>query len=420
MIGSKNFVPQKGVESKYKITAKRRFTQAFFLFLYFIFPLFGIFYFDVDSSSLVLLGKTIGVNNSVLFVIGMIVLLTAVITMAITTGRSFCGWVCPQNFLSEVINKIIKKFALKSDGQKKAIPYTVITIGTIIISLAVAVNFMFYFGKPSEILHLLLSGQLNGNVLTFAVIFGFIVFSGIGLFRHDFCKYACPYGIMQASVADKTTLRVRFAKERSQDCINCEACTDVCYVDIEPRKLVQADPGCMNCGLCVEACHKVLEPLGVKSMLDFTSEKDAKKDNLNSKALVTTASVLVIFTVMFFYMFFSLPPVDLVVTRDDSYVSVVKPDGYLGSKYFIQVMNQTSKEKNIGLRVEGISGDSVNFDKTNLKLDNGQKDKFKFEINAKKSQLKPGILQFNIIAYDKDSPDFKTLNSVKGSLYVPM
>ena len=249
------------MQKKYRITYKRRFTQSFFLLLYFLFPFLGLFYFDSVNNSFVLLGKNVGVNNSVMIVIGFMILLFGVITMAITTGRSFCGWVCPQNFLSEIINKIILKTSIKSNGKKKIFPYTLIFLATIIISLAVAINFMFYFGKPEDIFRMLISGEMNGNIMTFAIMFFLLVFSGIGLFRHDFCKYACPYGIMQASVADKTTLRVRFAKERSSDCIDCDACTDICYVDIEPRKLVQADPGCMNCGLCVEACHNVLEPL---------------------------------------------------------------------------------------------------------------------------------------------------------------
>ncbi|MBC7474339.1 MAG: 4Fe-4S binding protein [Candidatus Sericytochromatia bacterium] len=419
MLSNKAFIPNIGVPSKYNVTKRRRFTQSFFLILYFIFPLFGIFYFDSSSSSFVLLGKTIGINNSVLFVLGFIVLLTSVITAAITTGRSFCGWVCPQNFLSEVINKIIKAFALKSNGEKKIIPYAVITAATLLISISVAINFMFYFGAPANVFNSLIHGQLNGNITIFASIFGILVFSGIGIFRHDFCKYACPYGIMQAAVADKTTLRVRFAKERSSDCIDCDACTDICYVDIEPRKLIQADPGCMNCGLCVEACHQVLEPLGVQSMLDFTSEKDVKKENINSKAVLITTSTLFAFLTVFIYMFFNIPSIDLTVTRDDSYVSVLKPDGYLSSNYFVQVMNQTTKEKNISFKVEGIPENFITFDKSNLILSNGQRDRFKFKLNAKKSLLTPGIIQFNVLTYDTNDINKKPLNIAKASLYVP-
>lgn len=400
---------------KYNITNKRRATQAFFLFLYFIFPLLGIFYYDVNSSSFVLLGKTLGVNNSVIFVIGFIALLLGVITMAITTGRSFCGWVCPQNFLSEIINKIINKFALKSNGAKKTIPYAVITLATLLISVAVAVNFMFYFGKPSDIFNSLINGELNGSILNFSVVFGALVFAGIGIFRHDFCKYACPYGIMQASVADKTTMRVRFTKERSSDCINCGACNDVCYVDIEPRKLIQADPGCMNCGLCVEACHNVLEPMGVKKTLEFSKELDPEKESLNNKAVLISLSTLIAFTVSFIYMFLTIPAIDLTLTRDDSLVSVVK-NGNLSSRYNLQLMNQTSSEKDIHLKAEGLPENSLSFTENNLRLKQGEKTRFPIYFKAPKASLKPGITQFNIIAYNKDGQE---LNKVKGSLFVP-
>lgn len=414
MIG--NFKLNTNSQGKYNVTDKRRFVQAFFLFLYFVFPFFGIFYFNVESSTFVLLGKTIGVNNSVIFVIGFIAIVIAVITMAITTGRSFCGWVCPQNFLSEMTNKVIKKLALKNDGSKKIIPYTVITLGTVLISVAVAINFMFYFGKPADVFNSLISGNLNGNVTIFAIIFGALVFAGIGIFRHDFCKYACPYGIMQSSVADKTTMRVRFTKERSNDCINCGQCNEVCYVDIEPRKLVQADPGCMNCGLCVEACHNVLTPLGVQSTLEFSREIDKEKESLNNKAVLILTSTLIAFSVGFLYMLFSLPTVDLTLTRNDAYVAVSN-NGNIGTKYFLQVMNQSSEAEDLELKIEGIPEKYVFLEKNQLSLEQGEKARFQLEINAPKADLKPGITEFNLIAYNKKNN--QAMSKVKGSLYVP-
>jgi polyferredoxin len=411
MISEKKYKIEKKI---YDITTKRRVIQALFLFLYFIFPLFGIFYFDIDSTSFVLLGKHIGLNNSVIFVAGFMILLLSVITMAITTGRSFCGWVCPQNFLSEIINKIINKFAV-SNGKKKILPYIVITLATVIISIAVSINFMFYFGSPSNVFNSLINGDLNSNVAIFASMFGLLVFAGIGIFRHDFCKYACPYGIMQASVIDKTTLRVRFAKERSSDCINCEACTDVCYVNIEPRKLIQADPGCMNCGLCVEACHNILEPMNVQSMLDFTAEKDPEKQNLNSKAVLILTTTLIFFAIYFSYSFIYLPPVDLTVTRNDAMVSVIK-NGNLSSKYFIQIMNQTSEKKEVKVSIEGLPNNYVSFEKNEVILEPAKKEKFDMTIFTKKSNLKSGFQSFYILIHDKDN---NLLNKVKGALFVP-
>lgn len=401
---------------KYELTKKRRAIQAFFLFLYFIFPLFGLFYYDVNSTSFILLGKTIGVNNSVIFVIAFIALLVGVVTMAITTGRSFCGWVCPQNFLSEIINKIIRKFALKNDGSKKIIPYTIITLATVVISISVSINFMFYFGKPIDVFNSLISGQLNGNVMVFAIFFGLLVFAGIGIFRHDFCKFACPYGIMQASVADKTTMRVRFTKERSSDCINCNACNDVCYVGIEPRKLVQADPGCMNCGLCVEACHNILEPIGVKKTLEFSKELDHKKESINNKASLILISTFLAFSLYFIYMFLTLPSIDLTLTRDDRNVSIIK-NGNLTSDYFLQVVNQSSETKEIFFKVEDLEEKYFYFEKTYLEIKQGQTLKFPIRFKAPQKDLKSGIKQFKIIALDKQNNT--ELFKVKGSLFIP-
>jgi len=418
MLDTKKHTPPVGIPSSYRINGKRRFVQAFFLLLYFVFPFLGLFYLNLSAGSFVLLGKTIGIGNSVIFLIGMIALLLGVITMAITTGRSFCGWVCPQNFLSEVVNSLIGKFARNPAGKNKFIPYAVITSGTILISIAVAINFMFYFGTPAEISGMLVSGELNGTVATFALLFGLLVFAGIGIYRHDFCKYACPYGIMQAAVADKTTLRVRFAKERSQECINCGDCTSVCYMGIEPRMLVQADPGCMNCGLCVEACHQVLEPLGVNSMLDFTAEKDQEKENLNGRALAILLPSLIIFSLWFAYQFFTLPTVDLMITRNDTHVSKLDDSGNISSKYFIQLVNQTAKEQDIILQAQGLAPGEVIFSDPVVTLKPGVKLKLEFIIKTHKSRYKPGAKKFQVIAFNKS--DNKLIKQTESSLFIPL
>lgn len=396
----------------YQLTYKRRIVQTFFLILYFLFPLTGIFYFDSNNGFFVLLGKNLGLNNAVIIVSGFMILLLSVITMAITTGRSFCGWVCPQNFLSEIINKIINTLGVTKN--RKIFAYILITIMSLFISLAVAINFMFYLGNTEDTIKLILSREVNGNIMLFAITFGLLVFAGVGIYRHDFCKYACPYGIMQASVADKTTLRVSFAKERSSECINCEACTDVCYVDIEPRKLVQADPGCMNCGLCVEACHNVLEPLGIKSMLNFTSEKDEDKKSLNSKAVLIIGSTLLVFIIYFIYSFMLIPDLDIMITRNDKHVSIIK-NGELTSKYFLNIMNQTSKELSFTLSFEGLNKKYFIFDKKTLVLKAGEKEKIDFMIKAPQNELKKGIQKFDIIANNSE----KTISKTQSSLFVP-
>lgn len=396
----------------YQLTYKRRIVQTFFLILYFLFPLTGIFYFDSNNGFFVLLGKNLGLNNAVIIVSGFMILLLSVITMAITTGRSFCGWVCPQNFLSEIINKIINTLGVTKN--RKIFAYVLITILSLFISLAVAINFMFYFGNTEDTIKLILLREVNGNIMLFAITFGLLVFAGVGIYRHDFCKYACPYGIMQASVADKTTLRVSFAKDRASDCINCEACTDVCYVDIEPRKLVQADPGCMNCGLCVEACHNVLKPLGVKSMLNFNSEKDEDKKSLNSKAVLIIGSTLLVFIIYFIYSFMLIPDLDIMITRNDKHVSIIK-NGELTSKYFLNVMNQTSKELSFTLSFEGLNEKYFIFDKKTLVLKAGEKEKIDFIIKAPQNELKKGIQKFDIIASNTE----KTISKTQSSLFVP-
>jgi polyferredoxin len=399
---------------KNKITKRRRLTQSLFLLLYFLFPLLNIFYIDIEKTSFVLLGKTIGINNSIIFLLAFIILLLSVITMSILSGRSFCGWICPQNFLSEIINKIINNLAIKNNKKNKLV-YFIITSFSFLFSLLVATNFLFYFGKTENIFYQIINFNLNSTILIFGIFFFLIVFLGIGIFRHDFCKYACPYGIMQAAVSDKTTIKVRFEKERAKDCIDCGACKDICYMNIEPRKLYQDDPGCMNCGLCIEACNSVLEPINRKTMLTFSRIK-ADNDSINNKAFLILPIMLVSFIIYFFYLFIYLPDIDINVSRDESIVSVIDRKNNINSRFIITLLNQSDKEKNINLIAENINNKYIEILPKNIHIKAGEKYTALLNFKAPKNLLKKGINKFIIKVLDDKN---KEINKTYNSIFVP-
>ncbi|GIW22333.1 MAG: cytochrome c oxidase accessory protein CcoG [Candidatus Sericytochromatia bacterium] len=401
----------KKIIGNYNITKKRRIVQSSFLLLYFLFPLLNIFYIDIENRTFILIGKTIDISNSIIFLVAFIILLFFVIGMSIVSGRSFCGWICPQNFLSEMINKFLV-------NKKSKLNNTFAILFSLVFSLLVSINFMFYFGKRRDIFNQIVNFSLNNNILIFSIFFFLLVFLGIGVFRHDFCKYACPYGIMQASISDKTTLRVRFEKERSKDCIDCNLCKNICYMGIEPRKLYQNEPGCVNCGLCIEECQKVLAPLNRKSMLTFSSVKSGYgKDLINNKGLFIISIMLFSFIVYFLYLFIYLPDINIVVSRDENVVSILDENNNINSRFIVSLLNQSSKEKNIFLKVENISNEYISVIPNNIKINPGERYITYIIFKAPKNSMKKGINKFDIKVVDKEN--YREINKTYNSIFIP-
>jgi polyferredoxin len=134
-------------------------------------------------------------------------------------------------------------------------------------SLGVAL--MGYFIPYAEMLAL---WQAGGNPATLmAVSLGLLTLISLFLLLagHHFCRYACPYGMLQGTTAYLTgkfrPMEVRMRPDVStNDCGGCHGCQSACPVDLDPRQFAPQNgaklgffDGCFNCGLCLDACHHI-------------------------------------------------------------------------------------------------------------------------------------------------------------------
>ena len=93
--------------------------------------------------------------------------------------------------------------------------------------------------------------------------------------RWSFCISTCPIGLYYSFVSPAKWFGVHF-RNASGSCIECNACDNVCPVDLKPRQLMEpapprsglalvAAPGrnhCLECGDCVRACEWMIEKKG--------------------------------------------------------------------------------------------------------------------------------------------------------------
>lgn len=263
---------------------RRPIVHTLVLILFFLSPVVDLFRVDVLSQKVFFSFSAYPMNPSSLFWV-ITPFYTGVIIIAITSflfGRLFCGWSCPHNALTELFapvrNQILNPFMAE---QKQAFK---IIIALLLVLIMVGISFVLSGLLAAYIVpwQWVLNGYLSGMPHP-ALVSGQILFSLIGLFLffagHDFCRYACPYGMAQGVSAYQEGSKFRpmeiayQGQSVEEDCGSCKACRQVCPVEIDPRRApykVGEFFGCFNCGECIDACKVVFSKRPqLKSLLKF-------------------------------------------------------------------------------------------------------------------------------------------------------
>jgi len=184
----------------------------------------------------------------------------------VVAGRMFCGWGCPVGQVSRLGEAAATpgfKWRRKLIANAKGAAFSA---AFVLAMLAWWVDLrMLWRGTPAEL----------------AVGWGLVAFGVAGAYLHarfwrwDFCKKVCPIGLYYSFVSPARWYGVYFRNEQ-KSCIECDACDNVCPVDLAPRDLMAPidSPGgfaiydapgrnhCLECGDCVRACERMIELRG--------------------------------------------------------------------------------------------------------------------------------------------------------------
>ena len=140
----------------------------------------------------------------------------------------------------------------------------------LVIAVATGGAWVFYFADAPTLVSDLVTGQ--APVIAYATI-GVLTFTTYalgGLMREQVCIYMCPWPRIQGAMLDENSLTVTYNDWRGEprgkhrksatglgDCIDCNACVNVCPTGVDIRQGQQI--GCITCGLCIDACDEMME-----------------------------------------------------------------------------------------------------------------------------------------------------------------
>lgn len=177
------------------------------------------------------------------------------VLFAFAFGRAFCGWVCPQNTLSEIADAMAAKIGVKRffNLGTTAVPRYIV-LGVLLVLLPLTgIPLASLLSAPGIISVQVSQLILRGSAGLEAALIGLIVIAELLLVRRGWCNYVCPVGTFLGLFRFRKTMKVVFRPDADRVCGNCLACADACPLGLNPLQ-EGSSPQCHNCGACVAAC----------------------------------------------------------------------------------------------------------------------------------------------------------------------
>jgi len=384
---------------------KRRLVEALTTAAIIVLPFLNIFRLDIPTLRFYFFNSVLWVDEFYLLFLALMLLLWVIVMFSMLYGRVWCGWMCPQTVVSELVRwwegKSRRLFRVPRTGGRswrRAAATALLGIGTAAVSVLIGFNIVAFFVDPVSMIRDIVSGTLGA--VTGGIIAGIAALVLVdGLFwREKFCAKACPYGMMQMLVTDGRTQIVQYRTERDGDCIECRACLRVCSMGIDIRESPYQSE-CIQCGECVDACAQVLARMHRPTLIKFswgshekTGGPAARLGFVDAKRWIMLALTLV-YTVVLVFLIGVRQPVSLSVSGDRSTLYRKGEDGRIYNDYSLIVSNRSLTDGAFTLEcVQGpASSDcTLHIGENPLPLKSREARTIRFSISTAGASLHPG------------------------------
>jgi cytochrome c oxidase accessory protein FixG len=344
---------------------------------------------NVLERKFVILGQIFWPQDMILFAIALLIFITGIIVFTAAFGRLWCGWVCPQTVLMEMVFRKIE-YLIEGDAHDQralaAAPWSgrkmlikgfkqavflglSFLIGNTLLSYIIGTDQLFKIVTDSPANHL--------QGLGFMVLFTLVFYGIFARFREQACTFICPYGRFQSTILDENTIVVAYDHKRGEkrgrlrrevpaeqrvaagfgDCVDCLQCVAVCPTGIDIRNGVQME--CVHCTACIDACDEVMtrihRPRGLIRYASLNGIERGERLRLTPR-LVGYAVLLLALISVFAFMVFTRADVEANLLRAPGALYQQMPDGRFSNLYTIKVVNKTAREMPVALHLENVSG----------------------------------------------------------------
>jgi cytochrome c oxidase accessory protein FixG len=316
-------------------------------------------------------------------------------------GRVWCGYTCPQTVWTDLFfaverwiegdrNNRLRIWRKGMDFHKFRLRVTKYAIW-LAIAVATGGAWVFYFADAPTLLTNIVTGQSDYVVYATIGILTATTFVFGGFMREQVCVYMCPWPRIQAAMMDEDTITVAYRDWRGEprghgkdrdglgDCIDCNACVNVCPVGIDIRDGQQLE--CITCALCIDACDDIMEKVGKpRGLIDYIALTDEAHERAGNPKKPVWKHIFrprtILYTVLWSaigigltVLLFIRSEIDMTVAPVRNPQFVLLSDGTIRNTYDVRIRNMThgdttfafslTSDEALRLELEGVDGLSV-------------------------------------------------------------
>ena len=336
-----------------------------------------------------ILGQVFWPQDAVIFAVAMLLFLTSIIIFTTAFGRLWCGWTCPQTLLMEMVFRKVECFIEGDSHRRRALDAAPWTLNKLVrksakhgifffLSFVIGNTLLSYIIGSEQLIRISTESpakHLEG--LGFMVLFTLIFYAIFARFREQACTFICPYGRLQSTMLDENTMVVAYDHKRGErrapwrarvtpaqrqgaglgDCVNCRLCVAVCPTGIDIRDGTQMD--CVNCTACIDACDDVMDKLGRPRGLIRYASLNSIESGEHFKVTPRMAGygiVIGVLASLLAILVFTRSNIETTLLRAPGALYQQLPDGRLENIYTLKLVNKTSRDLPVQLKLENISG----------------------------------------------------------------
>ncbi len=323
----------------------RRLVQWALAILFLAAPALDLWRLDVINGRIYLFGRSLPWGQGYHFLLFVLAVAFGVLLMNLVVGRVFCSWACPQNSASELADWLVA-------GRYGLIGSLLLPIVSVILGLAT----LMYFVPPRLVISQFLGSQPPLPLVLFALVLSLLIYMNISRIRHLYCRWACPYGLLQTGLSVPGALRVLYPRDQADPafCHECRACVEKCYMDINPMRL--RHDACLNCGDCLSACEAARARAGQPRILAFSFGPRGNGSLLRALADPRALVALVIFAVAIWVPVQGVmaPQADFSVTRHPAHYLIDEDGRTVGNQFLVYLSLDRGSPRTFELTIDGL------------------------------------------------------------------
>lgn len=383
-------------------------------------PFVDLLRFDIPRQRFYFAGQELWINELAIMFFALMFLMALIGAAAMIYGRVYCSFLCPQMIFSEAavwaerwLSRCVRGRApglgLKARAHVAKTLYYALMVPA---SVFLAFVFIAYFVEPADLWARLLSldvvtaGGIAGAATTL------LTFLDFAFVRLRFCTTACPYGYLQAMLADRRTLLVRY-REGTAQCIECRKCVRVCPMDID----IRASPHqieCVHCGECIDACDEVLGNLAREGLISYAwGDRGEGPVSMGTKwyqrlGFRDTKRFAILLVLVFYAAGLAIAmtmrhPVLVRLSPDRSNLFTIADNGEVRNRYRVTIANRGRHDARVSIAIDDLDRAHLVIQENPIAVRAGEMTQRDFQIERQAAPADLAVIHFTFST--KTDPD---------------